>query len=522
MQEHWAIDLGTTNTVVAVEELGSVRAMHLPDLGRKLPVEQFPLIPSAVQVTERPGTWRTFFRRRREVFIGQTALSRNFDGRSPAFAQSFKPYLAMEPHRPMLRLPNGQQFTARDVAALFLRELLQAIRKQQRSRVLDLTIPTPVAYFEHYRAELQSATRQLGVKRFRSLDEPVAAALGYGVNVGRDETLLVVDFGGGTLNLAVMRLGPQAALRGRTDVLAKHMIRIGGNDVDTWILDHLFPRQAGSIWPYNLRWEAVRVKEELSQTQSVEFSEDGLRSGLTRDDLLEILAKRGLFDQLRIALRDIQRQLLDRSGEAVADVEEVLMVGGSTLLPGVPAAVDDFFPQAVVRHDPGYVFSSVALGAARFAGGLPVEDFIYHDYGLAVQNVQSQGHLIDYELLVPRRSRYPTAPNAIVRYYGDYQGMEEVRFSVAEIGRLGQEPVAWELRNNGNRYWAPKTIEERALVSELNPQDTTLPLSPRGEGKSPRLRVMFSVNEDRWLCVTAEDLIAKRFLQVDEPLVRLR
>ena len=162
----------------------------------------------------------------------------------------------------------------------------------------------------------------------------------------------------------------------------------------------------------------------------------------------------------------------------------------------------------------------MALGAARYAGGVAVDDFIFHDYALAVQNERT--HAVDYELLVPRRTRYPTPANFAVRYYADYPGMDEVRLSVCEVGRLGQMPVQWEVRPNGSRYWSPATDEERALLMELNPADAPLPLRPVGQGTSPRLRVTYSVNADRWLCTTVEDLVRKQTLRVDDPVVRLR
>jgi hypothetical protein len=186
----------------------------------------------------------------------------------------------------------------------------------------------------------------------------------------------------------------------------------------------------------------------------------------------------------------------------------------------VPAVVDDAFPDAVVRHDPAYVFQSVALGAARFAGGLDVDDFVYHDYAVAVQNERT--HSVEYELLVPRRTRYPTSKDFAVRYYADYPGMTEMRFSVWEVGRLGQAPVKWEKRANGNNYWAAQNADERALVVELNPADAGIPLRPAGAGTSPRLRVTYSVNEDRWLTITVEDLVGKRTLRDNEAVVRLR
>src|SRR5690242_8782319 len=135
MTTQWAIDLGTTNTVVAVAEEGSVRVVHVPDVGRTLPNEQSPLIPSAVHVTDAERRFLYFFRRRvRQVLIGQQALSRNFDGRSPAFAQSFKRTLASQPHRPAIRA-GKQDLSVREVTYLFLKELLQLLGRQARTRL---------------------------------------------------------------------------------------------------------------------------------------------------------------------------------------------------------------------------------------------------------------------------------------------------------------------------------------------------------------------------------------------------
>lgn len=524
MPIRWAIDLGTTNSVVALAEEGSVRVLHLPDIGRTLPTDQSPLIPSAVHVSEVTQRWLCFRRRTRQVRIGQQALSRNFDGRSPAFAQSFKRILASQPHRPIARV-GSRELSVRDVTQLFLQHLFRAVERESGERLRDLTIPAPVGYHEHYRAELQALARPLGVRQFRSLDEPVAAALGYGINIARDETLLVVDFGGGTLNLAAVRLGPHSAHTGAAPVLAKHMINLGGDDVDRWILEHFLPGELVDLpeWQRDLRWEAMWAKERVSRDGRGEFRWGGLHHTLTREDLVGILARNGLYEQLRIALGDIQRQLAEEAGTPAhgsGGVDEVLMVGGSTLLPEIPAVVDDLFPQAVVRHDPSYVFTSVALGAARYAGGVAVDDFVYHDYAIAVQNERT--HSVEYELLIPRRTRYPTSPDFAVRYYADFPGMSEVRFSVCEVGRLGQAPVPWTLRPNGNRYWAPASEVEKALLVELNPADAAVPLRPVGKGSSPRLRVTYFINGDRWLCTTVEDLVRKQPLRENEPVVRVR
>src|SRR6185295_817132 len=98
--------------------------------------------------------------------------------------------------------------------------------------------------FETYRAEVQQALRQLGVRRVRFVDEPVAAALGYGISLGSDRTVLVADVGGGTMHVVLVRLSPQGAVSGQATVLAKRGRPLGGNAVDGWVLADLC-RQMG-------------------------------------------------------------------------------------------------------------------------------------------------------------------------------------------------------------------------------------------------------------------------------------
>lgn len=520
MTARLAVDFGTTNSVVAVAENGGVRVLRLPGLTREQPNDQSPLVPSAVHVSEIVRRRLFLPHSERRVCVGQQALNQDYGGyaaQSRALAQGFKPLLAGQPHRPLLRAADAD-FSAREVSFLFLRGLLAAVRAQHRLRATDLTVPVPVGSYETYRAELRAIARRLGVRRFRTVDEPVAAAIGYGVSIAREETLLVVDFGGGTLDLAAVGLGPAVAEGSAAPVLAKLMVALGGDDVDGWLLAHFLGDPLDlPEWRYDAKWEVMRVKEEVSREGRAEFRWRGVRRGLDLGEFTDLLTRRGLYDRLRAALGEIRRQLAD-GGHPPPD--EVLLVGGSTLLPGVAAAVDEAFPESVVRHDPATVFTAVAVGAAHFASGVSVDDYTYHDYGLAVQNERTR--TVEYELLVPRRTRYPTAPDLAVRYYADYPGMTDIGFHVSEVGRLGQSPVPWEVRPNGASYWQPQSEAGRACLVALNPADAPLPLRPAGKGTSPRLRVTYGVNADRWLCVTVDDLVRRETLRRAEPVVRLR
>jgi molecular chaperone DnaK (HSP70) len=189
----WALDLGTTNSGVALwdEALGRPRLIELPAICRKPksedtedPLEAPRLVPSAVHFLEkigpldRLGNWpllaRRFFIGQRAL-IGRPALERNDGVVHPSFVPTFKPGLSSESLRPLARV-GRESLTARDAAHAFLRELLREVKRVAGHRVHDLVVTSPVTAFETYRAEVQQVLRQLGVRRVRFIDEPVAAA----------------------------------------------------------------------------------------------------------------------------------------------------------------------------------------------------------------------------------------------------------------------------------------------------------------------------------------------------------
>src|SRR3954447_9866587 len=283
----WALDLGTTNCGVALwdEALGRPRLVELPGVCRKLeaqdPLEAPRLVPSAVHFLEklgaldRLGSWPPLERRLflgRRALIGRAALERNEGTVHPSFVPTFKPGLSEEALRPLARL-GRESLTARDAAHAFLRELLREIKRTTGQRVRDLVVTSPVTAFETYRAEVQRTLRQLGVRRVRFIDEPVAAALGYGISLGQERIVLVADVGGGTMHLALVRLAPQGVVSGQATVLAKQGRLLGGNAVDGWVLQDLcgqmgYDLTAGAdevtrIWRRLMLAEACRVKEAV-------------------------------------------------------------------------------------------------------------------------------------------------------------------------------------------------------------------------------------------------------------------
>ena len=554
----WALDLGTTNSGVACwdESLGRPRLVELPAVCRKLdasdPLEAPRLVPSVVHFLEklglvdRLGSWpplaRQFFLGRRAL-IGRPALERNDGVSHPAFVPTFKPALSGEALRPLARV-GRESVTARDAANAFLRELLREVKKVSGQRVRDLVVTSPVTAFETYRAEVQQALRHLGVRRVRFVDEPVAAALGYGISLDHSRTVLVADVGGGTMHVILVRLSPKDAAAGEAAVLAKRGLPLGGNAVDGWVLNELCREmghdldrdddEVSRIWRRLMLAEACRVKEAVYFQEDVAFlmtpPGQGFRqpsapgSGavrLSRERLRGILDRQGFYRSLSQSVEEV----LDQAGLAEADVEDVLLVGGSTLLPGVFNFFEERFERRRVRA--WQPFEAVAYGAACFAADrMDTLDFIIHDYAFVVHDPRTGE--AQHTVIVPRGTRFPTSPELWKRQLVPTCALGEpeslFKLLICEVSRADgdQRRFVWDAA--GDVHKVGGTAGESQIVVPLNAASPTLgyldpPHSPRD--RRPRLEIAFGVNAERWLIATVRDLLTHKDLLREEPVIRL-
>jgi molecular chaperone DnaK (HSP70) len=554
----WALDLGTTNSGIACwdEALGKSRLVEIPGISRSRdsedPLEAPRLVPSAVHFLEQPGwldrlgSWpplaRRFFIGRRAV-IGRLALERNQGVVHPSFVPSFKPALSGEPLRPLARVGRAS-LTARDAAHAFLRELLREVKRTTGQRVRDLVVTSPVTAFEMYRAEIQSILRQLGVRRVRFIDEPVAAALGYGISLGQERTVLVVDVGGGTMHLALVRLAPQGVVSGQATVLAKQGRPVGGDAVDGWVLQDLcgqmgYDLTAGEdevtrIWRRLMLAEACRVKDAVFFEDEAAFlmSPGGSTSGaaprpggrsvaLTRARLREILDEHGFYHSLAVALEEV----LEQGHVAASDVEEVLLVGGSTLLPGFFPWFEERFERRRVRA--WQPFEAVAYGAACFASDrMGALDFIVHDYAFVTHDAKTGE--AQQTIIVPRGTRFPTSPELWKRQLVPTCALGEpeslFKLLICEVSRADGDERRFVWDAAGDIHKVGGASGDSQVVVPLNAASPTLgyldpPHSPRDH--RPRLEIAFGVSAERWLIATVRDLLTHRELMRERPVVRL-
>jgi molecular chaperone DnaK (HSP70) len=556
----WALDLGTTNSGIAQWDAtrGQPQLVELADVCRSPqgedPLEAPRLVPSAVHMLENPslldrlGSWPPLARRAflgRRALIGRPALERNYGVAHPSFVPTFKPALSTEALRPLARV-GKHSVTAREAAQAYLRELLRAVKHTTGHRIRELVVTSPISAFETYRAEVQGILRSLGVRKVRFVDEPVAAALGYGLSLTQDRTALVVDIGGGTMHVVLVRLSTRGALGGEAMVLAKRGRPLGGNAVDGWVLQDLcremgYPLtepegdEARRLWRRLMLAEACRVKEAVFFDESATFllTPPGLATSpeshppgsgfvtLTRARLVELLEENGFYRGLINSLEEV----LEQAKVAPDAVEEVLMVGGSTLLPGVFQRLEERFERRRLRA--WQPFEAVAYGGACFAADrVAALDFIVHDYAFVTHDAKTGE--AQHTVIVPRGTRFPTAPDLWKRQVVPTCALGEpetiFKLVISEVARAegGDRRFVWDAA--GDMHKVGGTGGGNDVIVPLNAASPTLgyldpPHSPRD--RRPRLEIAFGVNAERWLTASVRDLLTQKELMDEEPVVRL-
>lgn len=551
---HYSVDLGTTNSVVAKwDNAGS--SVHLLEFagvsrgqqeGQLIKNEH--AVPSAVYIGDMK---RFLFFKRQKFEIGKAALEKETYTRFSRVITNFKPALLRSGYD-ILKKVDKKSYSARAAARIFMEQISRLIKQQDGAPMRSLTFTVPVDCYEPYRAQLKQIARGLHIRKFRLVDEPVAAAIGYGLRIDEPQNVLVFDFGGGTLDLALVRIDEKVSGAGRCTVLAKEGVPIGGNVIDRWLVDHFCKKTGysfdknditgGLVWNNLLLEEARRIKENLffretetfylvppKEYQSFEirvFAEQRCLDqamDITRDDFINVLTERGLYHILESTLSAILDSAA-RMGIGRDEISSVLMVGGSSLLPNVHKLFEDEFGRSRVQS--WQPFNAVAYGGAIFAAGKMVtSDFIVHDYAFVTHNAKTLKP--EYNVIVPRYTPFPTAPDFWKRRLTPTcsRGLPEKIFKllICEIGRKHHNYQEFLYDKDGRLH----NMEDgdKKIIIPLNEDDPVLgTLNPPHQpgNREARLEISFMINEDKWLCATVYDLSIRTNLMKNEPIVRLR
>ncbi|GAB4386088.1 MAG: Hsp70 family protein [Elainellaceae cyanobacterium] len=528
----YAIDFGTSNTVAVRWNpvTQQPETLSLPELSQQL-IDNPPLVPSLLYV-ENAMT--------ETVIAGQAIRDRGLDLKTdPRFFRNFKRGIGTDIQGFLPEL-DGQTIRFEQAGQWFLNTVIRQL--QQVDPNLDsLVLTVPVDSFEAYRLWLSKVCQSLAINEIRIIDEPTAAALGYGLEM--QGTLLVVDFGGGTLDLSLVRLEKsqssakkplgfllkwgqtvleESAQRPKlAKVLAKAGQNLGGADIDNWLADYFAKTQSLPVTPLTLRL-AERLKIQLSQqpeATEIYFNDETFESyelQLNRDRFQEVLQNHQFFERLDAAMTQVLRQA-QRQGLTPEEIDAVLLVGGTTQIPAVQEWVARYFPPEKLRSD--RPFEAIAQGALQLEQGLEVKDFLYHSYGIRYWDRRNSCH--SWHPIIRQGQPYPM-PNSVELFLG--ASLENQPSIELVIGELGEEAANTEVYFDGDRLVTRSVSGGQPTVQPLNDTAearTIAQLTPPGYPGSDRIKVLFRVDDNRFLRITVEDILTMQTLVDDRPVVQL-
>jgi molecular chaperone DnaK (HSP70) len=531
----YAIDFGTSNTVITRwnQATQQPETLTLPGISLKMG-QNPPLIPSLVYVEDAA---------QEQLVIGQQVRDRGLDLSTDArFFRNFKRGIGADVQGFLPEL-DGQTIRFEQIGEWFLTQVIRQLQTTDPEIKDSIVFTVPVDSFEAYRLWLGKICESLEINQVRMIDEPTAAALGYGLS--DRETLLVIDFGGGTLDFSLVQLdggsdvaksqplgfilkwgqksfAEQSGQKPKVArVLAKAGQNLGGSDLDNWLVDYFSKTQGLAITPLTTRL-AERLKIQLSlqpQAQEVYFDDETFESyelSLSRSQFEQILTEHGFLARLDESMEQVLQQAR-RQGIDVKSIDAVLLVGGTVQIPAVQNWVRQYFDEPKIRCEKP--FEAIAQGALQLSQGIQLKDFLYHGYGIRYWDRRQNCH--NWHPLIKAGQPYPMQSSVELVLGASIENQPSIELIV---GELGTETAQTEVYFDGDRLVTRNLASAQTSVQPLNDREgarSIAQLDPPGVPGSDRIKVQFQVDEQRFLRITVEDLLTHRALVEDQPVVQL-
>jgi molecular chaperone DnaK len=478
------IDLGTTNSVVAVMEGGEPTVITNSEGGRTTPsVVAFTKDGSRLvgQVAKRQAVTNP----ENTVYSIKRFMGRRYNEVSEEIKQV--PYQVQGAGSGDVRIAaGGKEWSPPEISAIILQKMKQSAEDYLGQKIEKAVITVPAYFNDSQRQATKDAGRIAGLEVMRIVNEPTAAALAYGLDKKKDETIAVFDFGGGTFDISILEVG-----EGVVEVKSTNGdTHLGGDDIDErlieWIIEE-FKKDQGidlsndKMALQRLKEAAEKAKIELSSTMETEINLPFVTADQSGPKHLAMKLTRSRFEQLVDSilqrLKGPVEQALKDAGVDSKKIDEVVLVGGSTRIPKVQEIVKGIFgkePNKSVNPD-----EVVAIGAAVQAGVLSGEktDILLLDVTPLSLGIETLGGV--FTKLIERNTTIPTRKSEIFSTASDNQTSVEVHVL------QGERPMATDNRTLGKFH----------LVG--------IPPAPRG---MPQVEVTFDIDANGIVNVSAKDM----------------
>jgi molecular chaperone DnaK (HSP70) len=504
------LDFGTTSTVVSVASAdGDARVLSVAPFSfpKKFRDDFDHVVPSTIS-----------FGHNEEVVVGAEVLAASLLHAEGTF-RWMKPYLTGT-YMDFPRRIHGKEVNNRAAARKFLRQILHKAT-QAIGPISHVCATTPVAAFGQYQEWLSDAIQDCGLPRPSFIDEPTAASVCVAGNRNAKSISVVVDFGGGTLDVAIV--SRPSMRRGKMNV-QKIKVHgnsgaiLGGREIDAW-LAQTFLEQLGlpisgnsdiSLNELLVNCESAKELLTFSDTATVACisASDGevYDMSVSRTEFERLLRERGLFDRIRDTLSTALSHAREND-VSQTEISDVILIGGSSQIPSVATFIKEQFPNSVVRTE--RPFSAVSLGAARVAAGYSVEARTFHEYSIRYLDDAGTER---FDVIVPAGQPIPSygvwSKGLISTLAGQTLFNIEV-YQQDEINRRWHKKITDIIFGRDGKAIVGSTAAPAPKLSRTPLKTTGIVAAPSTSRGEKCLIACFDIDENRRLLLTVDDIRTK-------------